>query len=329
MLALFSSTVVATLPSVASFIPRPDVASHLHMISSARVRGEEVDPQILIQALQACIRAKPLNPAILYRLWEESLLSGVQYKDLDVKLADSLRGRLPPEAPETIELLEHPNDSSLGPLLNDELPNLWVQPLRRVDEFDCTNEEGIAAAWDSVSKNSVPVLFRGIGRHWKALDSWSLSKLGQSLPRGMVRISPGPAVTFCRESHPAVQSKLFTPPSRLLSMRGSEFVQRLHPGRGGLPPVLYDDNERVYLQALAPPSLMSDVDFSFLPDVQPSSVLGRLWVSTPGTYSPLHYDEQVTETAPACLRLNSLRNLCLSGLILVPGEGSKADATVA
>ena len=95
------------------------------------------------------------------------------------------------------------------------------------------------------------VLFRGVGRRWAALRSWTLPSLAGSLARGMVRVSPGPAVMFCRESHPLVRSGEFEPPSRILSMRGAEFVHRLRRDRGGAPPLLYGDEERVYLQALS------------------------------------------------------------------------------
>ena len=134
--------------------------------------------------------------------------------------------------------------------------------------------------------------------------------------RGMVRVSPSPQVTFCRESHPDVIQRKLTPPSRTLLMSIDEFVDRLHVGRAGRVPLLYGaKGERCYLQALAPHELMRDVDFSFLcasqqpPSFGPDegvdglddatvdsdgqsipSVLGRLWVSAPGTVSPLHYD---------------------------------------
>lgn len=52
----------------------------------------------------------------------------------------------------------------------------------------------------------------------------------------------------------------------------------------------------VVVQALAPHALMEMVDFSFMSSqggMQPTGVLGRMWVSTPGTISPLHFDQQV------------------------------------
>ena len=97
-----------------------------------------------------------------------------------------------------------------------------------------------------------------------------------------------------------------------------EFIDRVHVDRGGRAPLIFGDTERCYLQALAPYKMMEALDFSFLsdspePPMPPSegqagegggeddgdagdsngsapSVLGRLWVSAPGTVSPLHYD---------------------------------------
>ena len=44
----------------------------------------------------------------------------------------------------------------------------------------------------AVERQDRPVLFRGVGSHWPALDTWSLDMLGASLQRGMVRVSPTP-----------------------------------------------------------------------------------------------------------------------------------------
>lgn len=66
--------------------------------------------------------------------------------------------------------------------------------------------------------------------------------------RGMVRVSPTSSVTFCRESHPHVQSGLIEPPSRTFSMKTTEFADRLRVGRNGRKPLLYGESERVYLQ---------------------------------------------------------------------------------
>ena len=142
------------------------------------------------------------------------------------------------------------------------------------------------------------------------------------------------AGNLCRESHPDVRSGALQPPSRTVLMSTQEFVDRLSSNRAGRTPLLYGDDERCYLQALAPHAMMADVDFAFLDYAsQPpplldddddgneedgdegtpnlfggeedadddvmvaeesggggTGVLGRLWVSAPGTVSPLHYD---------------------------------------
>jgi len=274
--------------------PRVDVGALLTDIAITRASGERVSRDTQLEALKACISEGVSGP-VLYRVWEEALIDGLLPADLDSETRAALDGRVPPEAASSgADLLPVQEEEEPAPLLSAALEPLWVRPSGSVREYDCTRPEGLSAAWEAVAAGDAPVLFRGVGRRWAALR-WTLPSLARSLARGMVRVSPGPAVMFCRESHPLVRSGEFEPPSRILSMRGAEFVHRLRRGRGGAPPLLYGDEERVYLQALAPPSLMADVDFGFLPEAPPggyASVLGRLWVSAPGTLSPLHFDEQ-------------------------------------
>ena len=98
------------------------------------------------------------------------------------------------------------------------LPPLWVRSTGKVKTtFECGGENSdatLAAAWEAVGRRDAPVLFRGVGAHWPALHSWTLPALRDSLSRGMVRVSPSNLVTFCRESHPDVQSGKLIPPSR-------------------------------------------------------------------------------------------------------------------
>lgn len=267
------------------------LSSQLAKIAAARAAGDAVPARRYADVLRACA-LDPIAPAALYRLWEEALVAGVRPSELDADIRAALRGRVPPE-PESEPLLA-PLPDDLGVLHNDPLPSLWVRPSRYVYEVDCSDDAGVEAAWAAVEKAEQPVLFRGVGQSWPARHTWTLPRLARFLPRGMVRVAPNAAVTFCRESHSLVRAGEFTPPSRVVAMRGAEFVQRLRRGRGGLPPLLYGEDERAYLQALAPRELMADVDFSFLPAPNADGVLGRLWVSAPGTYSPLHYDEQAS-----------------------------------
>ena len=249
MLLLLELSTAAWLPFVTKTRQKAELRTQLAAISVARARGDAVQPLQFAEALRSCV-AEGSGGAVLYRLWEEALLGGLRPREhLDEKLLSDLRGLVPPEASEDAD--ELPTDDSSA-LLADELPALWIRPTGSVQEFYCTEPEGIAAAWDAVAANAAPVLFRGVGHEWAALRTWKLAALRRWLRRGMVRVSPGPAVTFCRESHPRVRSGEFTPPSRILSMRGAEFVQRLRRGRGGLHPLVYGSDERVYLQASLP-----------------------------------------------------------------------------
>ena len=128
-----------------------------------------------------------------------------------------------------------------------------------------------------------------------ALGSWACA-LGRPCVLDLDPLADGlvPAVTFCRESHPDVREGLVAPPSRTCVMKVAEFSRRLRRRRGGLRPLLYGEGERVYLQALAPHAMMQLTDFGFLAAPPERPVLGRLWVSAAGTYSPMHYDCQDT-----------------------------------
>ncbi|EOD17245.1 hypothetical protein EMIHUDRAFT_118624 [Emiliania huxleyi CCMP1516] len=255
--------------------PRVDVGALLTEIAITRASGERVSRDTQLEALRACISEGVSGP-VLYRVWEEALIDGLLPADLDSETRAALDGRVPPEAASSgADLLPVQEEEEPAPLLSAALEPLWVRPSGSVREYDCTRPEGLSAAWEAVAAGDAPVLFRGVGRRWAALRSWTLPSLARSLARGMVRVSPGPAVMFCRESHPLVRSGEFEPPSRILSMRGAEFVHRLRRGLW----VQYLQLPR--LQALAPPSLMADVDFGFLPEAPPggyASVLGRLWV---------------------------------------------------
>lgn len=242
-----------------------------------------------------------------YRLYEEAAADGMRWKALSPTARSVLTGRLPPEA-EALRGRRGGNPLRRLGLLGraarrprcDPLPQLWVSPARSVTEFDCSSaargaagrEEALGRAWAAVASQEEPVLFRGACDAWPAVREWDLGLLRRSMRRAMVRVAPSPAVTFCRESHPDVREGIVTPPSRTCVMKVSEFARRLRQRRGGLRPLLYGEDERVYLQALAPHAMMEHTDFSFLAAPPDRPVLGRLWVSAAGTYSPMHYDCQ-------------------------------------
>ena len=293
----------------ASTVAPFELPARIAELSLSRAAGVAHTAPTYESLMLACIENG--RPTYAYRLLEEGAADGLRLREFSDETRAVLDGLIPPEAeeqhaPATASAKARP---PRGPLLVDPPPSLWVQPSSSVRSFDCAQRGGdsLASAWAAVAQRSEPVLFRGVGAAWPALQSWTLPTLCNSLRRGMVRVSPDARFTFCRESHPDVQSGALTPPSRTLIMDVDEFVDRLHDGRAGRSPLLYGTGERCYLQALAPHDMMRDVDFSFLEyAARPPSaldeeqdaeeeeggpaVLGRLWVSAPGTVSPLHYD---------------------------------------
>ena len=275
-------------------------------LAAARASGRVVQPATYEELMLACVDGGH-GPAT-YRLYEEAAADGMRWKALSRTARSVLTGRLPPEA-EALRGRRGGNNPirRLGLLGRaarrprcDPLPQLWVSPARSVTEFDCTSaargaagrEAALGRAWAAVASHEEPVLFRGACDAWPAVREWDLGLLRRSMRRAMVRVAPSPAVTFCRESHPDVREGRVTPPSRTCVMKVSEFARRLRQRRGGLRPLLYGEDERVYLQALAPHAMMEHTDFSFLSTPPDRPVLGRLWVSAAGTYSPMHYDCQ-------------------------------------
>jgi len=273
-------------------------------LAAARASGRVVQPATYEELLLACVDGGH-GPAT-YRLYEEAAADGMRWRALSPTARSVLNGRLPPEAEALRRVGGVGNPLSHLGLLGraarrprcDPLPQLWVSPARSVTEFDCSAARGAAGrealgrAWDAVASQQEPVLFHGACDAWPALREWDLGLLRRSMRRAMVRVAPSPAVTFCRESHPDVRTGLVTPPSRTVVMKVSEFARRLRERRGGLRPLLYGEDEAVYLQALAPHAMMQHTDFSFLAVPPERPVLGRLWVSAAGTYSPMHYDCQ-------------------------------------
>jgi len=146
---------------------------------------------------------------------------------------------------------------------------------------------------------------------------WNLDTLPTLLPRGRVRVSPSPTFTFVRERHPLCRSGAYPLPSRVCeAMSGSEFVARIGLAAGGLPPLFYAAGERYYMQADLP---AETIQAGRVPALwrslldSPAQPL-RLWVSTRGATTPLHFDsadsflaqmrgsKRVTFFPPAALR---------------------------
>lgn len=261
-----------------------DLPTAFASIASARFSGQSLSSAAYEEIMLACVEQQ--RGLATYRLLEEAAADGMRLGDLSSRAQDLLRPLLPPEAEQWVQESDGdscidgatadaatagaatvdaaiPSRSSDGDSLwMDALPSLWVEP-NPERLFEC-NSSTLADGWEAVSHAVAPVLFKGVAAHWPALTQWNLPLLRRSMRRAMVRVSPGPAVTFCRESHPEVRSGRIKPPSRTAVMDVGEFVDRLHNGRRHRPPLLYGDGERCYLQALAPYQMMEQTDFSFL-----------------------------------------------------------------
>ena len=166
---------------------------------------------------------------------------------------------------------------------------------------------------ESITRRAVrqgrrPVVLRGAAGELAPLGAplWSLRSLPDLIPAGRVRVSPDATFIFCKESHELCASGAMPPPSRVVSgMSGEEFVQRI-TARGAPPPtttgatssanlrrpLFYGRNERYYMQADLPEAVLRERQ---VPELWRSLGVAqaqplRLWVSTAGATTPLHFD---------------------------------------
>ena len=231
-----------------------ELGSSLASLSASRSAGLRPSASDYSSLLLDCAGSGLIAAA--YRVYEQAIADGVRFSDLSEATQQALELRVPPEA-EAFDSHTHPSTQAPADrqLWADPLPPLWVGAGNAVHAFDCSlgpqRDRELALSWDAVASRTGPVIFRGVGGHWPALSGWTLDRLSASMERGMVRVAPTAAVTFCRESHPDVRSGAVTPPSRTVSMATSEFVDRLCVGRQGRKPLFYEAGERVYMQASA------------------------------------------------------------------------------
>ena len=114
-------------------------------------------------------------------------------------------------------------------------------------------------ALDAARLNKTPVLLKGAF----SAPQWTARTLSENFPAGAVcRVAPSAAVSFCRESHPDVVDGVTKALSRALVVPADELETRLNGEAAS--PFVYPNGEHLYVQALAPPSLLRDVDLSFL-----------------------------------------------------------------
>lgn len=183
----------------------------------------------------------------------------------------------------------------------DPLPALAIAPTAQCARVPADECEGEAQCLALVEE---PVHYVGAAADAAAqaaaeMDAgryrYSLGRLGRSRRRVQVRASPSNLFVFCRSTHPLIASGAFSPPSVTCTMSESEFaarcVRRDTAGDGGPPPVAYPGGgERVYMQSRLPAGeCLLETWLARRPDVV-ATQRERVWVSTAGSVSALHYD---------------------------------------
>lgn len=211
-------------------------------------------------------------------------------------------------------------------IVEDSLPELQLPQLPSVAKVQWDEgSDACAASWlrhrrrriEQVTRvQEQPLLLRGasaeLGDSYLGPTSWNFLTLPFLIPKGSVRVSAGPAVVFCRDEHPMIDSGEFFPPSRVVqAMPTAEFLARLCRGSASAealrgkgyrssgraweipPPLFYGDNERVYMQADVPSWLQAEwqvpSEWRGWGDARRAQPM-RLWVSAHGSISPLHFD---------------------------------------
>jgi Cupin-like domain len=123
---------------------------------------------------------------------------------------------------------------------------------------------------------------------------YSLDQLAKSCQPVEVRVSPSNVFVFCRSAHSLIDSGAFSSPSVLRKMCESEFASRCveaHEDSVAVAPVAFESgSERVYMQSLLPLSeTLLERRAAARPELAVTQ-LERVWVSTKGCVSALHYD---------------------------------------
>ena len=250
---------------------RGDLVEALGQLEAARAAR---DPQ-LCEAWAAVLDGLAAGgSAATLRFFEAMLHDGFGWADLPRATALRLEGRAPPPA------LSSGYDA-VAPAL-EPIPELWVDVTTSVEEARADHGEAL----DAARLNRTPVLLKGAF----SAPQWTAQTLAENFPAGAVcRVAPSVAVSFCRESHPDVVDGVTKALSRALVVPAAELETRL-AGEAAAP-FVYPDGEHLYVQALAPPSLLRDVDLSFLGNFGDRDAC-RVWACRGGVYSPLHYDAQ-------------------------------------
>lgn len=179
-----------------------------------------------------------------------------------------------------------------------ELPTLAFSPKVFGTQFGIEKSDytGFQTPTQLLGHYSQPTLVRNAAKIFK-FDLGSASSLLNDMVRKNIvvdcRVSPSNVVTFCRSEHPFFLDKSFTAPSVLQSMNIHEAIDRMCTDCR-LPPLIFASEcvrEHIYIQtnvsgAGVTPFFVEDGNDNALDVAQPE----RLWISTHGTVSSLHYD---------------------------------------
>ena len=236
-------------------------------------------------------------------------------------------------------LLSALHDEEGGRLISDPVPRLTlpstrartsrVLSLRWGDASDATGDRSdtnvTQIAMRALAARRRPVVLRGAAHELSGhvgKPVWTARNLRWMLPSGRVRVSPSNVFVFCREEHPLCASGAFPPPSRVVEMSGDAFVERLQASSSeGLAA---PEDARYYLQADVPEALLRPDDVPKLwrsvgvAQAQPL----RLWASTHGSSTPLHFDLAHSFLAQMCgsKRLTFFPPSALNGLYPYPRD---------
>eukprot|EP00960_Hanusia_phi_P055951 763107-Hanusia_phi.AAC.1 len=177
-------------------------------------------------------------------------------------------------------------------LVEDELPATIFKQGNPVDAFDMRDPAQAEEAKRLLRACSQPVLLKNACQHWQALKTWSKRRVEEEVSSGIVRVAPSANILQCNSNSQLISDGSFVPPSRMAFMSGQEFGRRIREDRGHLPPLFYDEEERVYLQTEAPDSMLAEAPIPSYWEELGVEAGGctNFWVSTKGIVSPLHYD---------------------------------------
>lgn len=264
------------------------VVEHMYLTAEfARSAGK-------IDAFYVPENIRPKRPSSTQGWWDRARL--VETFPANVRALDRLRGT---------------RQRSLIQPLEDNLPALGIYAsiLRRAANAPSPND--VAACLSLVDE---PLVFTGSAAETArraAADvergrfRYSLDELSRSRRLVEVRASPSNVFVFCRSAHSSIARGQFTPPSVVKTIPEAEFAARC-AARGreaDLEPCAFDGGkERVYMQSLLP---LSECLLEPLAAAKPGiavTQLERVWVSTKGSVSALHYDASHSVLVQVCGR---------------------------